>query len=372
MCSLTCPKHSTALTTIHCLTNSSPTASEACLFSGLAHFLSHRSQVVQISNQFSKPVELRYGFPQGSILSPVLFLLYVNDIGSSLLHGRLVQYADDTTLCFKEKSSEVLEQQVFVDINNCVQHFHSLNLTTNFSKSNVLNFALRSIDSQCGPAVILADSTLEEVFTSKFLGIHLDQGLTWNKHIDHVCAKISSGIYVLRSLAKFCPSQVLITAYYGLIYPHLSYGVVLWGACANFQFQRAFKLQKKAIRIIAKINFRESCRPAFKNLQLLTLPCLYILETASFCMYKSTLTRGRDIHAYETRGRDNYRTGKHRTVVYEHLPSQAGVHFLNRLPNSIKNAPTPKVFKTRLKRFLASEAFYNAGEFFAFNWETAI
>ncbi|KAG8303949.1 hypothetical protein J6590_106036 [Homalodisca vitripennis] len=63
---------------------------------------------------------------------------------------------------------------------------------------------------------------------------------------------------------------------------------------------------------------------------------------------------------YETRGRANYRTGRHRTVVYERLPSQAGVQFLNRLPNSIKHAPTSKALKTRLKRFLVSQAFYNA------------
>ncbi|KAG8303316.1 hypothetical protein J6590_013586 [Homalodisca vitripennis] len=101
---------------------------------------------------------------------------------------------------------------------------------------------------------------------------------------------------------------------------------------------------------------------AFRKLQLLTLPCLYIFETILFCMSKCALTRGQDIHMYETRGRANYRTGRHRTVVYERLPSQAGVQFLNRLPNSIKHAPTPKALKTRLKRFLVSQAFYNAGQ----------
>ncbi|KAG8265936.1 hypothetical protein J6590_082760 [Homalodisca vitripennis] len=62
---------------------------------------------------------------------------------------------------------------------------------------------------------------------------------------------------------------------------------------------------------------------AFKKLQLLTLPCLYILETTFFCMSKCALTRGRDIHMYETRGSAKYRTGRHRTVIYERLPSQA-------------------------------------------------
>ncbi|KAG8272830.1 hypothetical protein J6590_033487 [Homalodisca vitripennis] len=159
----------------------------------------------------------------------------------------------------------------------------------------------------------LADSVLEETKSTKFLGILLDQGLTWSAHID----------------------------------------------------KRTVILQKKAIRIIANMTFYR----AFKNLQLLTLPCLYTLETVSFCMSKCTLMRGRDVHRYETRGRENYRSGKHRTVVYEHLPSQAGVHFFNRLPPFVKNAPTPKALKTRLKR-LASMAFYNVGEFFARNWET--
>jgi len=216
---------------------------------------------------------------------------------------------------FNANSSEVLEQQAFVDVNNCVQYFHSLNLSTNTSKTNVLNFSFRTAGNHCGPAILMADSALEEVSSSKFLGMHLDRGLTWNEHIDYICAKICSGIFVLRSLAKYCPSQVLITAYYGLIYPHLSYGVVLWGACANILFQRVFKLQKKAIRIIANIKFRESCRQAFKSLQVLTLPCLYILETTSYCMNKCALTRGRDIHMYETRGRVNYRTRRHKTVV---------------------------------------------------------
>ncbi|KAG8326591.1 hypothetical protein J6590_037143 [Homalodisca vitripennis] len=108
------------------------------------------------------------------------------DIGSSLLHGGLVQYADDTTLCFSAISSEVLEKQAFVDINNCVEYLQSFNLTTNTSKSNVLNFALRDVSNHCGPAVLFADSTLEEVLSSKFLGIRLDLGLTWNQHINHV------------------------------------------------------------------------------------------------------------------------------------------------------------------------------------------
>jgi len=76
-----------------------------------------------------------------------------------------------------------------------------------------------------------------------------------------------------------------------------------------------------------------------------------------------------DIHSYETRGRENYRTGQHRTVVHERLPSQAGVQFVNKLPNSLKDAPMPKAFKAHLKKVLMAESFYSFDEFMAYNWE---
>ncbi|KAG8307308.1 hypothetical protein J6590_024956 [Homalodisca vitripennis] len=149
------------------------------------------------------------------------------------------------------------------------------------------------------------------------------------------------------------------------------YRILLWGASANYQFFRAFKLQKQAIRIIAQLRFRETCKEAFKKTATVDSAVSLHPRDNLFCMSKCAMTRGRDIHSYGTRGRDTYRTGSHRTGVYEHLPSQAGVRFLNKLPNSIKNAPTPKALKARLKRFLASQAFYSADEFMAFDWVTA-
>ncbi|KAG8252872.1 hypothetical protein J6590_047373 [Homalodisca vitripennis] len=89
-------------------------------------------------------------------------------------------------------------------------------------------------------------------------------------------------------------------------------------------------------------------------------------------MSKYTLTRVRDIPGCETGGRDNYQTGKHRMVVYEHLPLQAGIHFINRLPDSIKYAPTPKVLIICLKRLTSKTIFYNVAKFLADNWETTI
>lgn len=154
--------------------------------------------------------------PSGINTQSSFFLVYVNDIGLSLQHGKLVQYADGSTLCFRSNSKNNLEIESFIDLNGCIQAFNTMNLKANASKTNFINFSLRLIDSEPSPALILSDTMLDEANFTKFLGKYLDQRLTWEDHIDSVCSKISSGVYALRSLSKFCPTQVLIMAYFGL------------------------------------------------------------------------------------------------------------------------------------------------------------
>lgn len=146
---------------------------------------------------------------------------------------------------------------------------------TKDSKSNTLTFTFRNVNSDCGPADLLADFILEDV-----------QGFTHQNSLKFIfkyrvvliCTKSTSGIFILRSLVKFS-IQVLLTEYHGLICPRFGFG----GACTNNQFLRAFRLQRKVIQIIAKLN-SESYPPAFKKLQLSTLPSLYIFKTISFYM----------------------------------------------------------------------------------------
>ncbi|KAG8260603.1 hypothetical protein J6590_093280, partial [Homalodisca vitripennis] len=105
-------------------------------------------------------------------------------------------------------------------------------------------------------------------------------------------------------------------------------------------------LQKKVIRIMCKLNPRESCRDAFREHGFLTLPCLCILDVALYCRFRCELVRGSDVHRYDTRGGDSYRMQHHRTLASEQLPSQAGVRLINNLPESI-NVNNPTLFKAR-------------------------
>ncbi len=94
---------------------------------------------------------------------------------------------------------------------------------------------------------MLGDSILEEINSTKFLGIYLDQRLSWETHVNTLCSKIASNIFALNKLSKFCSMEVRLTAYYGLIQPHLCYGVSLWGACPKIFFDRVLNFKKERL-----------------------------------------------------------------------------------------------------------------------------
>ncbi|KAG8279115.1 hypothetical protein J6590_003920 [Homalodisca vitripennis] len=118
------------------------------------------------SNKCSKSIAI-----QINILGPLLFLFYVGGLNSVIQHGKLVQYADDTTLCFKSKSIQELEITSFMELNTCIQYFNEMNQKTNQSKTIVVNFSLRQYGQIVRPAVFMDDNFLEENNSTKFLGM---------------------------------------------------------------------------------------------------------------------------------------------------------------------------------------------------------
>ncbi|KAG8300843.1 hypothetical protein J6590_067114 [Homalodisca vitripennis] len=150
-----------------------------------------------------------------------------------------------------------------------------------------------------------------------------------------------------RCLGHLCPAQPCKSLFFGcfktgLLWSYTSISVLQLDIVG--QLFQVFGSQKKAVRILLKLNPRELCKDAFRSLGLLTLRCLFILEVILYCRIKCELQRGRDVHQYGTRGRDNFRLDQHRTTAYGRLPSQVGVRLINRLPEGIKNLNDPNQF----------------------------
>jgi hypothetical protein len=228
--------------------------------------------------------------PQGSVLGPLLYLVYGNDMGQVLTRSKICQYADDSNVISRNSCVATLEQNTFVDINLIQQWLHNHSLLCNHSKTSYMLFRVPN-KPDAHLSVFMADAEIERVSEVKFLGITIDQHLTWASQVNDCCRRLSSAVFALRSLAAVCndlPSLLMV--YHGLFMSTARYGILAWGATSESNMNRVMIMQKRAVRIIANLGWRESCRGVFKELNLLTVPSAYILDAIMFVLRKSDCT----------------------------------------------------------------------------------
>ena len=190
------------------------------------------------------------------------------------------------------------------------------------------------------------------------LGIKIDQRLTWAGQMDQVCSRASSGLYALKRLIGLIGEDVLRMAYFSLVHSHLTYGILLWGRSADFD--RAFIMQKRSMRVLMGRGPREHCRPLFKQL-ILSLPSDYIYVT---CLHIKKLERSlrvqADVHSYNTRGSNLLLITASRTCASE--KNKINLKIYNHLPNKLKLLTFN--FKAQLQKFLLAYQFYSVEEYY--------
>ena len=196
---------------------------------------------------------------------------------------------------------------------------------------------------------------------TSFLGLKVDSKLLWHYHGDHLEKMLNKKLFLLRNLSKHVSRDTLKTAYFGLVHSSLTYGLAVWGhaSCRH----RVFALQRRAIRIVANLGFREDCRNAFKDLKILTLPSLYILTCVNYIKSNlSYFSLHADIHGHNTRNRDKLCQQNIRLRRTQTASRFFGVKFYNILPTDIKSLPQ-KLFINKVKQHLFNGAFYDTDEY---------
>ena len=180
---------------------------------------------------------MQCGVPQGSILGPLLYLLYVNDISKSC-RGNMLSFADDTTLYMSNSNLNELFLEANSTINDLFQWFCANRLSLNPTKTKYT--IIRPFQQQCnitGLNVSINNTVIQRVGNdceekaTKFLGIYIDENLTWRHHIANVNKIISSALFSINQVKHILPKDCLRTLYYSLIHSHLSYGLLAWGNC---------------------------------------------------------------------------------------------------------------------------------------------
>lgn len=326
------------------------------LLEWIKSYLEQRKLLVRVDSIISDTYPVSLGVPQGSVLGPLLFLLFINDLPKHIT-GKVIMFADDTTVTVAGKSLEELQEnarRVFVQMETwCYKN----SLILNKDKTVSLHFHL----SRSLPTDITHNFPFKFDTHTKLLGTWLDANMSFEHHISHVCNQLNKAFYAILHMKDYLDEKRLIDLYYAFAFCHLSYNILSWGKSVHNS--RVFVAQKRILRLIFNLKPYESCKNIFKNKSILTFPSIYIFKCVTFTRQNiSDFTRQSDIHYHNTRY-NNLRLPPFSTSAFKRSPIYNCITLYNALPEEFKEASTYTVFKRRVKKFLQDKAFYSIHEY---------
>ena len=326
-------------------------------------YLSDRHKYVYLNGSKSNINGITFGVPQGSVLGPLLFLIYMNDLPNCLFHTKAIVFADATTLYASSDDVVHLYANVNYDLRSLTDWFKANKLSLNTSKTNYMLFCPGKID-QNEHSIKIGVDVIQRTNSCKFLGIMIDDKLTWSEHISYTKSKLCRSLYAISRSKNFVPVKHLKTLYDSLIHPYVSYGIVLWGSTYSSYLQKIRICQKKAIHHIYRSAYNAHTDPLFKESKILKLDQLYILEAGKLVfdalhgilpapllhVYMPNTT----IHTHNTRQRDNPHSHQIRTLVARNSIVHRAPQIWSDIPKEIRKMYTRNSFKRALKQSLLS------------------
>ena len=243
-----------------------------------------RVQYVQHNGAISSFKLSSCGVPQGSVLGPTLFLLYISDLPQSTTYFDFRLFADDSNIFHsfppsqtKIRLSEITDHLLYV-----TKWCDANKITINIKKTNFMVIQPRRKVVNTDGSVELKGCTLHKVDTTVYVGIHIDMYLSWDKHIDKTAAVLRKKVGLIYRLKHLIPQNILVLLYNAFIHPHISYGLEVWGCAHTSYLNRLFIIQKMAVRAITSSKFGAHSGPLFKKFSALDVFKLHTFLIATF------------------------------------------------------------------------------------------
>ena len=331
----------------------------------LQSYLYKRTQYVCYNGVNSQMKYITCGVPQGSILGPLLFLLYINDIVnvSEILFPIL--FADDTNVFLRGKEPIQLAESMNVQLKKICVWLQANKLSLNVKKTHYILFKPKGKEKvKFNFSIKIDNEAIMRVNSTKFLGVMIDSRLNWSCHINYIKNKISKGIGIIHKCKRLLNVKTLLTLYYTFVYPYMHYCIEVWGNTFDIFLNSIVKLQKKAVRIISNSHHLAHTDPLFCKYTILKLKKIYYY-TVSLFMYKyinnmlpdvfnDLFIRNSDCHNYQTRQGNTLYVSRFKTLHMSKTLRIVGVKIWNNITKSINVNCSISTFKYHIKKHIMS------------------
>ena len=252
-------------------------------------YLGNRQQYVELNGYRSTTLPLPVGVPQGSILGPLLFLLYINDLPSAT-NLKSVMFADDTNLLIQGKNLDALTASLNSELEGINDYFKANQLKLNAKKTKMVIFRRKALPAGHSQVDVFLDGEKLGIYDeAQFLGVTIDCTLNWERHCNKIANKISCNNSMLNRVKNLLPPPTLKLLYHSFIQSHVTYGLPAWEGCSAQNKKRIVTIQKRAIRTITKSYFSAHTEPRMKKLGLLKFEDLYQQQCLTLtydCVYQ--------------------------------------------------------------------------------------
>lgn len=327
-----------------------------------SNYLSDRRQYVKIGYNCSSNRQITCGVPQGSVLGPLLFLIYVNDLPlASRFNTRM--FADDTVLFMSRKDLRTLNNDVNINLEFVDEWMKANKLSLNYTKTKYMIVRSCKASITGNFEIKISETVLERTDHIKYLGIFFDENLSWKFHVKNLSTKIASICGAMSKLRYYVDAKTLNMVYYSLVYSKLLYGILSWGSASLTTLKPLEVMQNNIIRVMQSAKWKSHVTPLYHKLNLLKIKDIAKQELGIF-MFKLTnncllplfikyFTKVKNIHKYSTRGADNgnYFLPRVKTNIGKNKVAYRGSKLWNEINNNFKKLSAHN-FKLHFKDYM--------------------
>jgi len=326
-------------------------------------YLTDRTQQVKFNNVTSSKRKTIYGVPQGSILGPILFLIYINDLNKVLKYCKCKMFADDTIIYYSSSDSIEIENKINYDLNNLAIWLKSNTISLNVSKTKFM--LVRGVQASMPNVncnIKIENEKIENVNVIKYLGVMIDKHLNFREHIGYIIKKISKKVNFLFRIGDSVSPLTRTIIYKSIVAPHFDYCSTIFLSIGETELDLLQKAQNRAMRAIIRCSKFTPIKQMLNALYFVNVRQRIVLNTLIFVhkmklklspsYLAESLKLVGEIHTYNTRQRGNIHITKRNQTTSQHTLMYSGFKIYNELPKNIKSIDNVNTFRREAKKYV--------------------